>query len=83
MSCLFLPLFIFATAVAAWALYETQREPGRFGSRLPTLFGAAFVGLIGCVLCGPIDLAIHAAFGALGAYIYGRYRGPAPDPSYF
>lgn len=45
--------------------------------------GVAFVGLLGCVLCGPIDLAIHAAFGALGAYIYGRYRGPTPDPSYF
>lgn len=40
MSCLYLPLFIVAAAIVAWAVREAQREPGRFGSRLPTLFGA-------------------------------------------
>lgn len=44
--------------------------------------GGALVGFVGCLACGPIFLAVHAAFGALGAYIYGRYRGPAADTTF-
>jgi len=45
--------------------------------------GAALVGMVFCVACGPIDLALHAACGALGAYVYGRVSGAAPDPTGF
>jgi len=38
--------------------------------------GIGFVGIAALVLCGPIDLAIHAACGAIGAWLYGRrYTG--------
>lgn len=31
------------------------------------------VGAAGWLLCGPIDLSIHALFAALGAWLYGRF----------
>lgn len=39
------------------------------------------VGAIGWLLCGPIDLAIHALFAALGAWLYGRFAGGRDDSS--
>lgn len=44
--------------------------------------GAALVGVVLCVACGPIDLAFHAACGALGAYLYGRFSGIPPEPTF-
>ena len=37
------------------------------------------VGAVGWLLCGPIDLAIHAVFAALGAWLYGRFAGGRGD----
>ena len=37
------------------------------------------VGAAGWLLCGPIDLAIHALFAALGAWLYGRFAGGRSD----
>ncbi|MBC8492790.1 MAG: hypothetical protein H8D43_03310 [Chloroflexi bacterium] len=55
---------------------------------LPTLFylvfgfilgvvtlGIGFLGIAVWALCGPIDLAIQATCGALGAWLYGRFAG--------
>ncbi len=44
--------------------------------------GAALIGTVLCIACGPIDLALHAACGALGAYVYGRISGAAPNPTF-
>lgn len=35
--------------------------------------GVGFFSLIGCIVCGPVDLAIQALLGALGAWGYGRF----------
>ena len=38
-------------------------------------FGIGFLGLAAWILCGPVDLAIQAICGALGAWLYGRLGG--------
>jgi len=37
--------------------------------------GIGFLGVATWVLCGPVDLAIQATCGALGAWLYGRFAG--------
>lgn len=44
--------------------------------------GAALIGTVLCIACGPIDLALHAACGALGAYLYGQFSGIPPEPTF-
>lgn len=44
-------------------------------------FGVGFLAVAVWVLCGPIDLAIHAFCGMLGGWLYGRFSGvPAAIP---
>jgi len=38
-------------------------------------FGLGLLGLASWIVCGPIDLAIQAACGALGAWLYGQFIG--------
>ncbi len=46
---------------------------------IATLGVGWLVGAAGWLLCGPIDLSIHALFAALGAWLYGRFASPASD----
>lgn len=45
-------------------------------------FGFGFVGVAAWLICGPVDLAIHATCGALGAWLYGRFGGSAAAVPY-
>lgn len=38
-------------------------------------FGIGLISLLGCLICGPVDLAIQALLGALGAWAYGHFGG--------
>ena len=42
--------------------------------------GLGFLDLARWVVCGPIDLAVQAAAGALGAWLYGRFAGVRSEP---
>ena len=45
-----------------------------FGAILGVVtLGLGFLGIVAWVLCGPVDLAIQAVCGALGAWLYGRF----------
>ncbi|MGC8838068.1 MAG: hypothetical protein ACP5UM_06590 [Anaerolineae bacterium] len=35
--------------------------------------GVGFLGVASWILCGPVELAVQAACGALGAWLYGRF----------
>jgi hypothetical protein len=43
--------------------------------------GLGFLDIARWILCGPIDLAVQVALGALGAWAYGRFSGAGRDTS--
>lgn len=43
--------------------------------------GLGFLDVARWVLCGPIDLAVQVALGALGSWAYGRFSGAGRDSS--
>jgi len=44
--------------------------------------GIGFLGVAAWLICGPVDLAIQATCGALGAWLYGRFSGASTGDTY-
>lgn len=84
--------FALGSGYSTTDLPRTGAIAGAIGWILPALFyflvvfllgvatlGIGFLGLAVWLLCGPIDLAVQASCGAVGAYVYGHFAGGSED----
>ncbi len=46
-------------------------------------FGVGWLGVLGFVLCGPVDLAVEALLGMTGAWLYGKYIGDSDSEDFY